>query len=211
MRKETGEDFLWTISSHPFHPLFDPSTIPHPAQGNEHMKKKKEFWGGSLGVKECGAPTNQINHSESAFPMSPHLIEPFSSDSVACTDVPRLVHQPLQPESLRHFHAGHCVPAKQSQALSWAWDPPAVHLIGKEKNGKPPCLDVWVLQKVAKSFGAFPAETDTRPSIFDTNCLHHHHHHHLKQHVQLVLRHHHPQSVAGVNHKDDALVKGVLR
>ena len=58
-------------------------------------------------------------------------------------------------------------------------------------------------KKVAKSFGAFPAKTDTRPSTFDTNGLH------LKQHVQLVLGHHHPQPVAGVNHEDDALVKGI--
>ena len=32
---------------------------------------------------------------------------------------------------------------------------------------------------------------------------------HLEQHVQLVLGHHHPQPVAGVHHKDDALVKWI--
>ena len=42
----------------------------------------------------------------------PHLVEPLSSDSIACADVPRLVHQPLQPEGLWHFYAGHCVPGK---------------------------------------------------------------------------------------------------
>ena len=49
--------------------------------------------------------------SDFVLSMCAHLVEPFSGDSVACTDVPRLVHQPLQAEGLGHFHAGHCVPA----------------------------------------------------------------------------------------------------
>ena len=87
--------------------------------------------------------------------MSSHLIEPFSSDGVACTDVPGLVHQPLQAEGLGHFHAGHCVPAHPRLNLSFESNfhnkPPAVHLVGKEKDREPPCLDVWVLQKKLQS------------------------------------------------------------
>ena len=57
----------------------------------------------------------------------PHLVEPLSSDSIACADVPWLVHQPLQPEGLWHFYAGHCVPGKsvwQGQVwhgITWSW------------------------------------------------------------------------------------------
>ena len=29
---------------------------------------------------------------------------------------------------------------------------PAVHLIGKEKNRQPPCLDVWVLKKLQRHY-----------------------------------------------------------
>ena len=158
--------------------------------------------------------TNQLRfivRSVSASSISPHLIEPFSSDGVACTDVPGLVHQPLQAEGLGHFHAGHCVPAHPPVNLSsqsnFHNNPPAVHLVGKEKDREPPCLDVWVLQKKLRShlvhFQLRP--TPGLPLSIPMHCngLH------LKQHVQLVLGHHHPQPVAGVNHEDDALVKGI--
>ena len=63
MRKETGEEFLWTISSHPFHPLFDPSTIPHPAQGNGNMKRRKIV----LGLVGGGEIVWTLNKSDQSF------------------------------------------------------------------------------------------------------------------------------------------------
>ena len=71
-------------------------------------------WGWRVERDVLKVQTNQLRfivRSVSASSISPHLIEPFSSDGVACTDMPGLVHQPLQAEGLGHFHAGHCVPA----------------------------------------------------------------------------------------------------
>ena len=115
-------------------------------------------WGWRVERDVLKVQTNQLRfivRSVSASSISPHLIEPFSSDGVACTDVPGLVHQPFQAEGLGHFHAGHCVPAHPrvnfSSQSSFHNNPPAVHLVGKEKDREPPCLDVWVLQKKLRS------------------------------------------------------------
>ena len=58
-------------------------------------------------------------------------LQSLSRVSVTGADVPRLVQQPLQAESLRDLDTGHRVPQ--------------VHLVGKEEYRKSPGLDVWVL------------------------------------------------------------------
>ena len=162
--KETDEEdeMLWTIFFHPFHLLFDPSAIPRPAQGRKQLKIVWQTLGRHVKALWSSRAFLYGYLWDQGKLFCPHLIEAFSSDSIACTDVPGLVHQPLQAEGLRHFHAGHCIPAHQSISIQSSFhNPPAVHLVGKEKDREPPCLDVWVLQIVAKSFGAFPATSDT--------------------------------------------------
>ncbi len=65
-------------------------------------------------------------------PLHP-LVQPLPSGRVGRADVPRLVHDLLQAEHLRHLHAGHGVAA--------------VQLVGEEQDGNPARADVLKKKK----------------------------------------------------------------